>query len=322
MSELPRLFKGVSRWLREALTENLGLKALSLVVTLGLAAYTRGQLDRTQRTVPVGVVLRLPPERAHRELMTMMPANVDVTVVGTTRAIDRLIQTGVSPLEMDLRDGTSESVTFEKNMFSLPPDVELKFVDPPSIGLEWQKVVTRSAPIQASRAGQPAKGYEVKGQLEVDPKEIELKGPESLVEVMQFARLAAFDVTGLTEGIYRRRLAIDDPPTRVRYLGPKSANVTVVIARRQSEVKFDRRLVEPVGFAKANVIPAVVDVTVTGAPEVVSTLRADQVVPRVDLASAGIDLKSAAHGSTTLKVRVELANAEAECQPPTVTVRW
>jgi YbbR domain-containing protein len=312
----------VSRWLAEALTENLGLKALSLAVALGLAAYTRGQLDRTQRTIQVGVVLRLPQDPQRRELMTPMPANVDVTVVGTTRSIDRLIQTGIAPVELDLRDGTSESVAFERSLLSVPPDVELKFVDPPSINLEWQDIVERTIPIQASRAGQPAKGYEVKGVIESDPKEIGVKGPASLVEVLQFARLAAFDVTGLTEGVYRRRLAMDEPPTRVRYLGPKSATVTVVVARRQTEVKFDRRSVEVVGIPHAHAIPPQVDVTVSGPPEVVSALRADQVVPRVDVASAGVDLKNEPHGSTTLKLRVDLGSAEAECQPPVVTVRW
>jgi len=310
------------RTLREAFTENLALKALSLAVALGLAAYSRGQLDRTQRTVPVGVVLRLPPESRHRELMTQMPANVDVTVVGTTRSIDRLIQLGISPVEIDLRNGTQESVSFDRDLFSLPPDVELKFVDPSNINLEWQDVITRTVPIQASRTGQPAKGYEVRDLIEVDPKEIDVKGPASLVEVLQFARLAAFDATGLTEGTYKRRLAIDDPPSRVRYLGPTSATVTVVILRRQTQAKFEGRPVEVVGIQHGRAIPAVVDVTVSGPPEVVAALRADQIVPRVDLASAGIDLKADPHGSTTLKVRTELANADADCQPPTVTVRW
>src|SRR5689334_16717838 len=254
--------------------------------------------------------------------MTPMPANIDVTVVGTTRAIDRLIQTGVSPAEIDLRDGTTESITFDKSMISLPPDVELRFVDPPGISLEWQDVVTRTIPIQASRAGQPAKGYEVKGQLEVEPKEVDVKGPASLVEVLQFARLGAFDVTGLTDGTYKRRLAIDDPPSRVRYLGPTSVTVTVVILRRETQVKFEKRPVEVVGIQYARTVPPLVDVTVSGPPEIVAGIRADQIVPRVDLASAGIDLKAEPHGSTTLKVRTELANADADCQPPTVTVRW
>jgi hypothetical protein len=322
MTSIERTWKSLTRTLREAFTDNLGLKALSLCVALGLAAYSHGQLDRTQRTVPVGVVLRLPPESQRRELMTQVPANVDVTVVGTTRSIDRLITLGISPVEIDLRRGTTESVTFERGMFSLPPDIELKFVDPAIINLEWQDVITRTIPIQASRTGQPAKGYEVRDVIDVEPKEIDVKGPASLVEVIQFARLAAFDVTGLTDGTYKRRIAIDDPPPRVHYLGPTSANVTVVIHRRQTQVKFEKRPVEVVGVQYARTVPPVVDITVSGPPEVVAGIRADQIVPRVDLASAGIDLKAEPHGSTTLKVRTELGNAEAESQPPTVTVRW
>lgn len=159
-----------------------------------------------------------------------------------------------------------DSVTFERTMFSLPPDVELKFVDPPNVNIEWQDVVTRTIPIQAARTGQPAKGYEVADAMDIDPKEISIKGPSSLVEVLQFARLAAFDTTGLTEGVYRRRLAIDDPPSRVRYLGPPSATVTVTVVRRQTQVKFERRPVEVVGSPHARVTPAVVDVTVSGPP--------------------------------------------------------
>lgn len=319
MTDVSRLFKSFGRFLQGAFTENLGLKAVSLAVALGLAAYSRGQLDRTQRTVAIGVVLRLPPERLHRELMTQMPANVDVTVVGTTRSIDRLVP---SPIELDLRDGTTDSVTFERTMFSLPPEVELKFVDPPSINLEWQDVVQRTIPIQAARTGQPAKGYEIKDVFDVDPKEITVKGPESLVEVLQFARLAAFDVSGLTDGVYRRRLSIDDPPPRVRYLGSKAATVTVVVVRRQTQVKFEHRPIEVVGIPYAHVVPATVDVAVNGPPETVVALRPEQIVPRVDLSTAGLDLKTETHGSTTLKVQVDLDNAEAECQPPSVTVKW
>ena len=56
----------VGGFLRDAFTENLGLKAISLLVALALGAYSRGQLDRTQRTVPVAMALRLPAESAHR----------------------------------------------------------------------------------------------------------------------------------------------------------------------------------------------------------------------------------------------------------------
>lgn len=308
-------------FLRAALLENVGLKVFSLILAIGLFAVLRGQQERQQRTIPVAVILRLPPESAERELMTPIPANVHATLRGSTRAIDQLIQSGVPPIEVDLRDGKRDLLVFEPSMLSLPRDVDVTIIDPPSIRLEWQLIVTRKIPLQASITGKPTDGYVVKGELEVEPQQVLVRGPASLVEVMQFVRLAAFDVSGLTEGIHHRRVAMDPPPNRVGIQGPTSANVSVTIARRVSEMKFANRPVEVVGTTTGYVIPRTVDVTIVGPPEVVRALRAEQVVPRVTMPPAESG-KHDKHGSVVLKVSVDLAQADAEVQPPTVTVRW
>jgi YbbR domain-containing protein len=310
-------------WLRDAFTSNLGLKALALAFSLGLFAYQRSQEDIQLRTFPVGVVMRLPPDSAKRELMTPIPASVHVTLRGSGRTLDRLTQGGITPVELDLRDGQRELVTFEPKMFSVPPDVEVTIIDPLSIPLEWQDIVLRQVPLQAAITGKPTEGYVVKGEPEVDPKEITVRGPASLVEVMQFVRLAAFDVSGLTEGIHRRPIAIDAPPNRVSYIGPRNASVTVSIARRVTEARFPKRPVEVVGVPNGIVTPRAVDVTIIGPPEVVRALRAEQIVPRVDLTKVpGFDLAVQKHGSTTAKVTVDIGQADAEIQPPTVNVKW
>jgi hypothetical protein len=304
-----------------AFTENIGLKALSIAFALGLFAFQRGREDKQQRTVPVGVVMRLPPDSAKRELMTPVPASIHVTLRGSTRAIDALLQTGVAPVEVDLRDGERDAVTFEPNMFSLPPDIEIAIIDPPSIQLEWQDVVTRQVPLQASITGQPAEGFVVKGEPEVDPEQMTVRGPVGMVETTQFVRLAPFDATGLTEGIYRRPIAIDAPPNRVSFIGPRNATVTVTIARRLAEARFTKRPIEVIGMPNAVVLPRMVDVSIIGPPEIVRSLRAEQVVPRVDITKLpGVDPKT--HSSITAEVKVDIAEAEAEVQPPTVTVKW
>jgi hypothetical protein len=309
-------------WLKDAFTDNVGLKALSLAFAIGLFVYVQGQEDIQDRTLPVGVVMRLPADDAERELMTQVRPSVHVTVRGSSGAIDRLLQTGVPPVELDLRDGHKSTVVFDAGMFSLPPGVKVAIIDPPSIDLEWQDVVTRQIPVQASVTGKPAEGYVVKGEPEVKPQQITARGPVSLVEVQQFARLAPFDVTGLTEGVYRRPIAIDAPPNRIDYIGSRSATVTVTIARRVSEAKFNRLPVEVVGIARATIKPRTVNVTVVGPPEVVRALRAEQVVPRADLAEMGIDTDAHKHGSMSVKVTVDVAHVEAEIQPPSVTVKW
>ncbi len=310
-------------FLKRSISDNVGLKAFSLAFAVGLFAYIHSKEEVQQRTVPVSVIA-LSPQGSERELMTQIPPSIHVTLQGTARAIDSLVKGGgLAPVEVDLREGHRDSIQFTEDMFNTPPGIEITIIDPPRIRLEWQKIIERQIPLQASITGQPAKGYVVKGVPKVDPAKIGVRGPISLVETMQFARLAAFDVTGLTEGVFPRRVAIDPPPNRVAYTGPQSATVTVTIARRTSEHKFDERPVEVIGVTNAITHPRSVDVTVIGAPEVVRGLRADQVIPRVDLTKIkGLDLKETPHGTTRVPVEVDLGKAEIEIQPPIVSVRW
>lgn len=304
--------------LRAAFTANLGLKGLSLLFALGLVAYHRAQQDDQQRTIPVGVVLRLPEEKANRELMTTVPASVHITVRGPARTLDNMVQGGMPPVELDLRDGRSPRASFDEALFTLPHGVELKVVDPVALELEWEDVITREIPIQSPITGNVAEGYE-KGEVVVDPKTVTVRGPRSLVEVMQFARLAAFDVSGKTNGLYRHPIALDPPPARVKYLGVGSATVTVEIRRRTVHEKFPNLRVEVVGGTNVSVKPYSVDVTVRGPPEVIAGLRAELVVPRVDVNEA---TKDTPHGSAVLPLKVDVADAEAAVQPPTVLVTW
>jgi len=306
--------------IRGALFDNLAVKLFSLVLAISLFALLRGQQERQQRTVPVAVILRLPPESSERELMTAIPANVHVTIRGATRAIDQLIQSGVPPIEVDLRQGNRDVLVFEPRMLSLPREVEVTIIDPPSIRLEWQSVTVRRIPLQASITGTPADGYGVKGEPDVEPAFVAVRGPTGLLEVMQFVRLAAFDVSGLTEGVHKRRVAMDPPANRVEIQGQMNATVGVTIARRVSEIKFANRPVEIIGVQGAHVVPRMVDVTVVGPPEVVRALRAEQVVPR---ATVSDDLlRRDKHGSAALKITIDLAQADCEAQPPSVTVHW
>ncbi|HEX9620083.1 MAG TPA: CdaR family protein, partial [Polyangiaceae bacterium] len=204
---LSSLLAGALNLLREAFTQNVGLKALSLAFAFGLFAFLHGQQDVQQRTIPVDVVT-LVEETGERVLMTQMPPNVHVTLRGSSRAIDAVIRSGVRPVEIDLRGAPRQKIEFNEVMFELPDEVEVVIIDPPYIDLEWQEVVTREIPLQGAITGQPATGYVVKGEPEVDPKMITAKGPARVVEVMQFARLSAFDVSGLTEGTWSRRIAI------------------------------------------------------------------------------------------------------------------
>ena len=308
-------------WFREAFTENVGLKALSLAFALGLFVYLHGQQEQQLRTVPVAVIVR-PPEDPKRELMTSIPPSIHVTLRGPMRAIDRLIQNGMPPVEIDLRDGQAEEIAFEREHVLAAAgrggDDHRSPRASISTGRTWSRGRSRCRP--RSPASRRRATWS-----RASPRSNRRKSRRAARPVWSKCCSSPGSrrstSTGLTEGVYRRRIAIDAPPARVSYIGPQNATVTVTIARRLSEARFAKRPVEVIGVANGVITPRAVDVTVLGPPEVVRALRPEQVVPRADVSNVpGVDLKN--HGSASVKVTVDLARAEAEIQPPTVNVRW
>jgi len=308
--------QAVGLWLRSAFTDNLGLKGVCLVFALSLVGYQRSLEEKRTRTVAFQLDAQLPPDESKRELMTTLPPVVRLTVEGSTRSLDGLTS-NMSSVALDLRGGTRHEVRFSPADFDIPPDVKIRSIEPERLALEWQDIVTRSVPVQSSVTGNVAEGYEVSG-LSVEPEEVQLTGPANLVQVTQFVRVAPFDVTGLSEGDYRRLLALDPPPERTSYSGTSSTAVSVKIRRRLVSQVFSEVPVEVVGLPGARTVPASVVVTVVGPPDVVRGVSRELLVPQVSVAEE--ELKR--HGSRMVDVKVELSRARAEIQPPRVKVNW
>ncbi len=73
------------------------------------------------------------------------------------------------------------------------------------------------------------------------------------------------------------------------------------------------------GAPKATTKPPTVAVKVRGAREVVISLQADAIVPRIELPS---DVDLTKPGSRFLPVIVDVAGATVEVDPPRVLVKW
>ena len=303
----------------DATVENLGLKILSFAFALGLYAFVHGS-EEAQRTLPVDVVATPPPASARRVLLTPLPPVVRVTVRGPRTLLDEMKADDLGAFQPDLRSGKVDHVEFDPTVIHVPPGVRAEQIDPPSIALRWEDEVIREIPVQASITGQPAPGFIIKGAPKVEPPTVRAIGPRSLVDVVQFARVAPFDVTGLDqEKAHEHVLAIDRPPPRVEF-ETQIVSVKVEVAREEMQRIFVKVPVQAVGVPRAVMSPNEVDVKVEGPPELVRSLRPEQVVPTVDLRSSGYTLTSP--GSGRLPVVVGLEGCRASVQPQMVVVRW
>lgn len=308
---------GIREALRSALLDNLGLKLLSITFALCLYAFIHGA-ENAQRTLMLSVVSILPPESSNRQLMTQIPNEVAITVQGPRTQLDDLRAESLGTLRLDLRSGTVTRYDLEPSDFHVPAGLVVEQILPSTIELRWDDVVVRAIPVHVPRTGDAAQGFLVKGMISVEPPTVNARGPRSVVDVMQLARTAPFDISGLTEGTYQRQIALERPPKLVTY-DVDSAMATLEIGRELATRTFDRK-VEVVGIPRATVTPAVVQVRITGTPEDVGAVNPDSIMARVELKAAHLDMSQP--GSDFLDVLVDVPRVTAEVNPAKVMVKW
>jgi hypothetical protein len=299
--------------IRALFTENLNLKLLSFAFALVLYSLVHDSQD-AQRPVEVGVVVRLPPDASNRMLVSQSASKVRLTLRGSRAALEELHVDDIGNLQVDARSGSEKRVALDPQMVHVPPGVRVEQIDPPTIDLVWEDQVVRDVPVEVSVVGSPASGYVVKGVPVAEPPTVRVRGPKSEVSVLQHARAEAFDVRGLTEGTYTRELPID----RRGSLKYDASNVkaTTEIMREIVERPFTKLAVAVVGPPKGRTQPTEVDVRLVCPPEILRGLRAEQVVPKVEVTSKELS------GSVSLPVEVAVDKCEAHVTPATVIVRW
>jgi hypothetical protein len=309
---------GLREQVRAAFTENIGIKLLSLLCALVLYAFLHGP-ENAQRTFSVSVVSLIPPDSANRMLVTQLPTEVGIILRGSRAQLDELHADDLGNLRLDLRSGRLTTIELDSSMFHVPTGITVEQIIPSSIKVRWDDVISRSIQIQVARTGEPAPGFAVKGGITVEPSNVQARGPRSIVEVMQFARAAPFDVTGLTEGVQRRQLLLDKPPSLVTY-DAESVFASVEITRELVKKEFTKLKVEVIGAPRATTVPATVKVTVTGTAEDLNGITPESLVPRVEPKAAGNDTNKP--GSDVLPVLVDVGKAKAEVDPTKVVVKW
>lgn len=303
--------------LRRALLENWKLKVLSLAIAFILYMQFHGRED-SRRSIVVDLEALLPPETANRVLRSALPQSVRVTVVGSSRNVDDLRASALA-VQLDLRSGRETHVNFDAKMIRARGLVDVLYevdqFDPAGVDLTWEERISRDVPVQVSVVGTPAVGFVVKGIPAAEPAKISVRGPTSEVSVLQFVRVEGFDVSGLSEGVYPRRLGIERLASNLR-AEPANALVTAEVTREIAERPFTKLAVVVTGIAKGRTLPPEVDVRLVCPPDTLRGLRPEQVVPRVDVTS------KEPSGSLALPVVVSVDRCEAHVTPQNVVVKW
>lgn len=303
--------------LRRLIFDNFWLKLFSLLVALGLYAFIHSA-ESAQRTVEVDVVVLPPPQ--DRQLLSQLPTQVAVILKGPRTQLDALKRDEIGSLQIDLRSGRGAQINLDASTLKLPAGVSVLQMYPAFVETRWDDIVEKDVQIQVARTGDPPPGLMVKGAPHVEPTHVTVRGPRSMLNVMQLVRTVPFDLSGLPEGVHKRQLALDRPPSLVIYqLDTVVATVEIAPALVQRELP--KLKVQVVGVVKATVQPPTVTVTVTGTAEDVQAIDPDSVVARVEPKAAGHDITKP--GNAYLDVLVDLPKVSSvEINPEKVYVQW
>jgi hypothetical protein len=206
-------------------------------------------------------------------------------------------------------------------MFHIPAGLTVEQIIPSSITVKWDDVIQKSIPVQVPRTGEPAAGYVVKGAVTSDPVEVQAHGPRSVIDVLQVARAAPFDVSGLGPGLHTVKLPLDKPASNQVTYDVDNVTASVDIARQLVQKTFSKLKVEVLGPTRAITRPSTVTVVVTGTPEDLNAVTADAIVPRVEPKAVGDDITKP--GNDNLPVVVDAPKGVTVLvDPPKVVVTW
>lgn len=272
------------RVVQRALTQNLGLKLVSLAVAIALFSVVRGAEDST-RSVFVDVVALLPPPDSQIMLVSEVPDKVRLTVRGSRSLVNSIDPESLAPVQVDLRKPTSTYLYLDPDDFEIPVGVEIVQLAPSSIPLTWAKRVERKLPVIARLTDSPGPGLSAQ-VVDVSPEEIPVSGPEMELDALRRVETEPIDVSELDTGRYERRVALGPPPPHTHF-SAVAVQVAIEVMPQEAERRFESMELSTVGQPVAQVRPDRVDVTLWGPMAELEGVKAQHLVPVAD--AAGID---------------------------------
>jgi YbbR domain-containing protein len=303
-----------ARVTKRTLTQNLGLKALSLVAALALFSIVRGE-QNAQKSVFVDVRARRPPASSERMLLSEVPKQVKVTLRGTRSVLNSIKSGDIPPVTVDLRDTSRNYYYFEPEAFDVPAGVQDVDPAPRAIALRWGERTEQRVPVEVRLDGMPSEDLQAR-LARVEPATVTVRGPKSEVDPLETVRTVRIDVSGFGKGRHEKVVGLEPPPPHCA-VEPDEVTVELEVTARQAERALEGLDVVAMGAQRASVRPAVVDVTVWGSSGVLDKVRREQIVPTVDVSR--VDPQAAAQ-EAQVELRGVPAGVEAQIVPPTVLV--
>ena len=201
-----------------------GLRFFSLLVAImAWAVISFGQRERfTEQRLEVPLQWVGTPSDL---IMLEAPDNVEVVLSGPESRMETVNRFLIT-LQVDLGDAVKgpQTVRLTPEAVNRPQGIEVVAIEPSTISIELDELVTEVRPVRAVLSGEPAAGAVVTG-TRVSPSTVAVRGPESILSAIQELTTEPLSLDGHAIDFEERKL-IEDPGSRVT---PLQLVVTVQI---------------------------------------------------------------------------------------------
>ena len=180
--------------IRRLLTDNWGIKLLSLGLALALWFYVTSK-GKTEMTLTVPLELRNIPQ--NMAVVGDVAGSLEVRVQGQERVL-RDITTGkklVCVADLSMTRVGENTVRISPDDIRRPSGVTVTYLSPSEIRVKLEPIVRKTIRLKPVLHGVPAGGYRLT-KIEVSPPRITVEGPASVVELLEGLETTPIDIQG------------------------------------------------------------------------------------------------------------------------------
>lgn len=222
------------RVVRSVFLEDWALKLIALAITLALWLGVTGlSTPTTERITGVPLTLRF---SNNTEVTNSPIKEVDIFITGDKRRIENINKRELA-ISVDLTDiepgDRVVSLTPENISVDLPPGVKIDEIQPNKMVVKLENVMERQVEIKPETSGNLPEGYEIYG-LTATPAAVNVRGPESFVNALNFISTEKIDVTGRASSFVARQISLNPSNQKVT---PLEAVVDVAVSIGEQRVE-------------------------------------------------------------------------------------
>ena len=210
------------------------LWAFALAIAVWVAAVTAADPDEV-RAYPYPIKVQVVGQDSGLIMSGNVPTGVQVTIRAPRSVWDQLTtHTDSVRALLDLSGLGAGEHKLDLQIQVTARPARIITVSPASVTVNLEPLVTRTLPLDLSLSGQPATGYQA-GDTSLDPKEVVIAGPQSLVESVKRLRVN-LNLDGVRESI-DQALAIqaldqNNQPVTGITIHPETAQVKLPVSQQ------------------------------------------------------------------------------------------